>query len=500
MSQTEFPIVIIGTGFSGIAMGVELKQAGIDSFTILEKADDIGGTWRENTYPGAACDVPSHLYSFSFEPKTDWTYSYSPQPEIQSYLRHCVEKYDLARHIRFHSKVTGASFDEDAATWTVRIEGREPIEARALVLGNGALHIPTMPEIEGLDEFEGEVFHSARWNHAYDLEGKTVAVVGTGASSIQFVPRIAPKVGKLHLFQRTPPWILPKADRPMASWEKTLFRWVRPLHWLHRAYLYWMHEARVLGFLYDRRIMKLAEKMATKHLGSAIADPALRAKLTPSYTMGCKRILISNDYYPALARENVEVVTDRILRVTKKGVLTRDGQERKVDAIICGTGFSATEYLAPLDLVGRSGRKLNDVIQEKPHSYLGITVNDFPNLFLLMGPNTGLGHNSMVFMIEAQARYARMAIQAIRRKKLAFLDVREPVQAAFSAGVQEQLRDTVWSSGCQSWYLKDGHNATLWPGFTFAYWWQTRSVRLADYELVPARVTEEEPEVVPAAA
>ncbi len=297
-----------------------------------------------------------------------------------------------------------------------------------------------MPDIRGLDEFEGELFHSSRWNHDYDLEGKTVAVVGTGASSIQFVPRIAPKVAKLHLFQRTPPWIMPKADRPMKGWEKKLFSWVRPLHWLHRAFLYWMHEVRVLGFLFDPRIMKAAEKIAKKHLASAIEDSQLRAKLTPSYTMGCKRILISNDYYPAVARPNVDVVTDGILRVTKSGVMTRDGQERKVDAIICGTGFSATAYLAPLDIYGRSGRKLNDVIQEKPDSYLGITVNDFPNLFLMMGPNTGLGHNSMVFMIEAQARYALKAIKALRRNKLSFIDVREDVQHAFSEGLQARLK------------------------------------------------------------
>ena len=494
----SFPIVIVGTGFSGIAIGVMLKKAGIDSFTILEKADDIGGTWRDNTYPGAACDVPSHLYSFSFEPKADWSSSFSPQQEIQDYLRHCVEKYDLARHMRFAAEVTGAEFDEASGTWTVSVEGHAPLRARAVVLGNGALSIPSLPNIPGLEEFAGKLFHSARWDHGYDLKGKTVAVIGTGASSIQFVPQIAPKVGKLNLFQRTPPWIVPKGDRAMRTWEKLLFRLVRPIHWLYRAFIYWLYESRALGFVVDPRIMHFAEKLAKRHLESGVTDPTLRAKLTPSYTMGCKRILMSNDYYPALARPNVDVVTDGIERITCDGVLTKNGVEHRVDAIICGTGFTASEYLAPLTLIGRSGRNLNDVIQEKPQSYLGITVNGFPNLFLLMGPNTGLGHNSMIFMIEAQARYALQAIAAMRRRRLRFIDVLEDVQASFSERLQAKLHHTVWSSGCQSWYLKDGHNVTLWPSFTFAYWWHTRRLALADYELVAEPQAEAYPAGIPA--
>ena len=494
----RFPIVIIGTGFSGIAIGVMLKKAGIDSFTILEKADDIGGTWRDNTYPGAACDVPSHLYSFSFEPKPDWSRSFSPQEEIQGYLRHCVAKYDLARHIRFESEVTGAEFDEANGAWTVRVKDRAPIRARAVVLGNGALSIPSTPKIPGLEDFAGKLFHSARWDHGFDLDGKTLAVIGTGASSIQFVPEIAPKVGKLNLFQRTPPWIVPKPDRPMRTWEKWLFRLARPVHWLYRASIYWLYEMRVLGFVVDPRIMRFAEKLAKRYVYSIVEDAELREKVTPSYTMGCKRILMSNDYYQALLRPNVEVVTDGIERITRDGVLTKDGVERKVDAIICGTGFTATEYLAPLDIIGRNGRSLNQTIQEKPETYLGITVNGYPNLFLMMGPNTGLGHNSMIFMIEAQARYALQAIRALRKRRLLFLDVLEPVQQRFHSRIQGKLRQSVWNSGCQSWYLKDGHNASLWPSFTFAYWWQTRRIALADYELVAEPAVEEYPEALPA--
>ncbi len=493
-----FPIVIVGTGFSGIAMAVQLRKAGIDSFTILEKADGIGGTWRDNTYPGAACDVPSHLYSFSFEPKPDWSRAYSPQEEIRRYLVHCVEKYDLARHIRFHAEVTGAEFDASSATWTVRIGGAAPIRARALVLGNGALSIPSLPDIRGIGDFRGTLFHSARWNHDYDLAGKTVAVVGTGASSIQFVPQIAPTVAKLHLFQRTPPWILPKPDGDMGEWTKLAFAWVPGLRWLYRVWLYWLHELRVLGFVVDPRIMSQAEKLAKRYVASIVEDPGLRAKLTPDYTMGCKRILLSNDYYQALVRENVEVVTDGIERITARGIVTKDGIERPVDAIICGTGFTASEYLAPLRLIGKTGRNLNDVIQQNPESYLGITVHDFPNLFLLMGPNTGLGHNSMIFMIETQAEYALQAIQAIRARKLAYLDVKPETQRAFTAGLQQQLERSVWNSGCQSWYLKDGRNATLWPSFTFAYWWQARTIDLDRFDQVPEGTPGAIPELEPA--
>ncbi|MEW6270457.1 MAG: NAD(P)/FAD-dependent oxidoreductase [Thermodesulfobacteriota bacterium] len=476
--------VIVGTGFSGIAMGILLRKAGIDSFVILEKASDVGGTWRDNTYPGAACDIPSHLYSFSFEPKPDWTRSYSPQREIQGYLRACVDRHDLRRHIRFGCEVTGAAFDEAAGTWTVRVAGGEPVVARALVLGNGALSIPAYPAIPGLDSFQGKTFHSARWDHGYDLRGKRVAVIGTGASAIQFVPEIAPEVGRMQVFQRTPPWVLPKPDRAMTEREKWLFRHVPGARWLYRAFTYWTHELRAIGFVIHPRLMKQAEKLARRHLAATVRDPALRAKLTPSYTMGCKRILMSNDYYQTLQRDNVELVTDAIRRVTATGIETADGVVHEVDAIVLGTGFTATDYLAPLDVAGLDGRLLNDVIRERPETYLGITVHGFPNLFLMMGPNTGLGHNSMVFMIEAQARFALQAIEKLRADDLAYMDVELPVQRAFNERIQAKLARSVWSSGCRSWYLKDGHNATIWPGFTWQYWLETRRLDPADFRCV----------------
>ena len=481
----DFPIVIVGTGFSGIAMGVHLKRAGIESFTILEKAGEVGGTWRDNTYPGAACDVPSHLYCFSFEPKPDWSRAFSPQEEIWEYLRHCVRKYDLARHIRFHRKVSGAEFDERTGAWTVRIEGGESLQARALVLGNGALHVPALPDIPGRDSFEGRLFHSAEWDHGYDLAGKRVAVIGTGASAIQFVPEIAPRVEKLQVFQRTAPWIAPKADGPISKARQSIFRRFRPLHWLHRARLYWTAELMAVGFVVNPKLMKLLEGLLRRYLAQQVRDPELRRKLTPTYTLGCKRILLSNDYYPALQRPNVELVTAPIERITAKGIQTRDGVEHPADAIICGTGFMVGDYLTRLHVVGRAGRTLDQAVHAREGHYLGVTVHGFPNLFLMMGPNTGLGHNSMIFMIEAQARLALQAIQELRERKLAFLDVRESVQREFTADVQRHLHRSVWSSGCHSWYMDaDGYNGTLWPYFTFQYWWRTRRFRRDSFEAV----------------
>jgi cation diffusion facilitator CzcD-associated flavoprotein CzcO len=486
--MSDFPVVVVGTGFSGIAMGVQLKRAGIESFTILEQAGDIGGTWRDNTYPGAACDVPSHLYCFSFEPKPDWSRAFSPQQEIQEYLRHCVAKYGLGPHIRFHKKVTGAEFDERTGTWTVRIENGEPVRARALVLGNGALQVPAYPDIPGRESFEGRMFHSAEWDHEYDLAGKRVAVIGTGASSIQFVPEIAPQVEKLQVFQRTPPWIAPKPDHAFSARRKALFRRFRPLLWLQRAWIYWTLELQAVGFVIDPRLLKLLERLLRAHLRREVPDPELRAKLTPSYTLGCKRILLSNDYYPALKRPNVELVTAPIERITAKGIQTRDGVEHPADAIVCGTGFMVGDYLTRLQIAGRGGRTLDQAVAAHEGSYLGVAVHGFPNLYLLMGPNTGLGHNSMIFMIEAQARHAMQAIQAIRGRRLAFLDVLAAAQARVTEHLQGRMRRSVWSSGCRSWYMDaDGYNGTLWPYFTFQYWWRTRRLALADFEAVAER-------------
>ena len=478
----EVEVAIVGSGFSGLAMAIQCKQRGVASFAVLEKADRVGGTWRENTYPGAACDIPSHLYSFSFEPNPNWSRSFSAQPEILDYLERCADKYAVRPHIHFHAEVTAARWDGRAWTLTCR-DGRS-VRARCLVLGNGALHVPGFPDIPGLADFRGPSFHSARWDHAVDLHGKRIAVIGTGASAVQFVPRIAPIVDKLHLFQRTPPWVVPKPDHPIGPAAHALYSRVPGLQRLVRAGLYWQHELRFLAFN-NPRLMAVAEPLARRHLHQSVQDPALRAALTPRYRMGCKRILPSNDFYAAVTRANVELVTDPIERVEPTGVRTRDGQLREVDALVLGTGFRVNEYLSAIEVVGEHGRELSATWQQAPRTYLGITVAGFPNLFLLMGPNTGLGHNSMIFMIEAQARYAMQAVQAIRDNNLTALAVRPAVQDAFVESLATRYAGTVWASGCRSWYQSpDGRNAALWPGFTVDYWLRTRTLDLADYTAV----------------
>lgn len=482
--QQPLSVAIIGSGFSGLCLGAMLRREGIDDFVILEKADDVGGTWRDNSYPGAACDIPSHLYSFSFEPKSDWSRVYPPQPEILEYLRHCARKFGLVPHLRFGREVTAARFDEGQGVWTVETASGETFRARAIALGNGGLHIPSYPNIPGLASFEGKTFHSARWDHSYDLTGKTVAVIGTGASAIQFVPQIQPLVKKLYLFQRTPPWIVPKPDRPITDREKWVFSNVPLARWAHRAKIYWTNELKGSGFTVDPRIFQWAERLVLRYIHSQVKDPALRQKLTPNYRMGCKRILLSNDYYPALTQPNVEVVTDGIAEATQDGIRTKDGALREVDAILFGTGFNASGYLSKIAIYGLGGREVNACWHDKPGTYYGVTASGFPNLFLLMGPNTGLGHNSMVFMIEAQSRYALQCIKAMRQRHIAWMDVRADVQDAYYNALQDRLKDTVWSSGCVSWYQDDaGHNLALWPGTTFEYWWRTRTVNLDHYDL-----------------
>ncbi len=477
--------VIIGAGFSGLAAGITLARAGDRRFVILEKADRVGGTWRENTYPGAACDIPSHLYSYSFAPNPTWSRAYSGQPEILAYLERCATDFGMRPHLRFGSDVCAARWDEHTAAWTVTTRAGDTYTARSLVLGNGGLHVPRWPDLPGLDQFAGKRFHTAQWDHAYDLAGKRVAVIGTGASSIQLVPELAKRVARLDVFQRTPPWIVPKQDRETTARERWAFAHVPGAHWLRRSTLYWLLESRVLVFMYSKTIHELGEKMARQHLVRQVPDPALRARLTPNYQLGCKRILISNDYYPALQRDNVDLVTDAITEVTARGVRTADGREREVDAIICGTGFRTFDYLASMAITGRDGIDLRDAWRTTARNYLGITVSGFPNMFLLMGPNTGLGHNSMIFMIEAQARYATAAIGELDAKQLASIDVRPGVERAFGDELRHKLARTVWTSGCNSWYQAPDGDVLLWPGFTFDYWRRTRHVELADYEVRP---------------
>ena len=475
-------ILVIGTGFSGLCMGVKLREMGENDFVLLERADDVGGTWRDNTYPGCACDVPSHLYSFSFEPNPNWSRMYAPQPEIYAYLKGVATKYDLLKHIRFNANLVSARYDDARKLWTVESDDGRVFEADILVSGMGGLSNPATPNLKGLDKFKGATFHSATWDHDYNLVGKRVAVIGSGASAIQFVPNIAPKVDHLYYFQRTPPWVVPKDDRPMSQREQADFSANPWRQSWERTKLYWTMELRFLAFKFKPEWMGLVAKVAKRKIGQSIKDPVLRAKLTPDYTPGCKRLLISNEYYPALARTNVEVVTEGIREVVPQGVVTQDGRLHEVDTIIFGTGFKVQDPIPPGTVFGRGGRDLAEVWQHGPEAHMGIAVAGFPNFFMLMGPNTGLGHNSMVFMIESQAHYIVEALKAMKEHGVKAIDVKPQVQQRFVDGVQDELKRTVWQSGCKSWYLNEqGRNTAAWPGFTFAYRLKTRRFKLSQY-------------------
>lgn len=478
-------VLIIGAGFAGLGLAIRLKQAGIHDFLILEKAGDVGGCWRENRYPGAACDVPSHLYSFSFEPKADWSRKFAPQAEILDYARHCADKYGLRERIRFHCEVSAASFDEAAGEWRVTCANGEELRAQSLVCALGQLSRPLIPHLPGIERFKGRAFHSAQWDAEAPLEGRRVAVVGTGASAIQFVPQIAPKVAELLLFQRSAAYVIPKPDRRYADWERRLKARLPWLQRLDRGLKYVQHEARALAFTVFPPLMKMMRLSFHRHLQRGIPDAGLRACLEPDYPLGCKRILISNDYYPALARSNVKLVDTGIREVTEDAIVTRDGQRHPVDTLIYGTGFAATEFLAPMRVQGLGGRELNQAWKDGAEAYKGISVSGFPNLFILYGPNTNLGHSSIIYMLESQFPYVLACLQRIRREGLKYLDVKPQVQQRFNQHLQHELGHTIWERGCNSWYkTASGRNTVNWPGFTFRYRQLTRQPEFADYDCI----------------
>jgi len=484
LANVTVDILIVGAGFSGLGMAIQLRKAGMHSFQIIEKSSEIGGTWWENRYPGCACDIPSHLYSFSFEPSSEWSRMYPGQKEIHDYLKGCVTRHDLEPHLRLNSCFEEAVWDEEASLWHVRTSKGLQIEARVLVSGMGALHVPNYPSLNGADRFAGPSFHSAEWNSTVPLEGKNVAVIGTGASAIQFVPQIAPRVGKLYLYQRTPAWIVPRLDFAIADKWKRRFRGIPLLRWAFRQFIFWRQEMRVFAFLGNAPFRNMLEKLAHRHLERQVSDPKLRASLTPSYQLGCKRILVSDDFYPTLKRSNVELVTNSIQEVRERSIVAHDGVERPVDVLIYGTGFRATEPLIGCRIVGREGAEIHDVWRSRMSAYLGITVSGFPNFFILLGPNTGLGHNSVVLMIEAQVRYVIDCLKLMRRRKQHVMEVRHEVQDAFVTETHRRLQRTVWvSGGCHSWYQdrKTGEVTTLWPGSVVGYLRRTNGVTSADY-------------------
>jgi cation diffusion facilitator CzcD-associated flavoprotein CzcO len=484
--EIKVDVLIVGGGFSGLCMAIQLLEAGMNSFLLIEKSDDIGGTWYDNRYPGCACDIPSHLYSFSFEPSPEWSRMYPGQREIHDYLKRCVQRYELAPHIRLNTRFHEAVWNESEGVWHAAAGEGVRIQARVLVSGIGALHVPQYPKLKGIDSFSGPKFHSSNWNHNVGLDGKNVAVVGTGASAIQFVPQIAPRAGKLYLFQRTPPWIVPRMDFAIAEKWKQRFRRFPLMMRAFRQLIFWRQEFRVLGFLGNRFVRGKATEIAIHHLEKQIVDPKMRAALKPNYELGCKRVLVSDDYYPALTRPNVELVTNGIAEVCEHSIVTEDGVERPIDVLIFGTGFRATEPLIGIRIVGRGGVEIHDAWRERMSAYLGVTVSGFPNLFLLLGPNTGLGHNSVVLMIEAQVRYTMSCLRLMKRRKRHILEVRPERQKQFVTDIHRRLESTVWQSGgCRSWYQdqRTGENTAIWPGSVVAYERRTRSASPADYEL-----------------
>lgn len=475
----EVDLAIIGSGFGGLGAAVMAQRLGIDSFVILERSVSVGGTWRDNTYPGCACDIPSHLYSFSFAQNPDWSRSYPAQPEIADYLERVKDRYHLSSRIRFGFEVTLMRWLDDAQRWEIRSKDGDIVRACAVISATGPLSQPARPSLPGMESFEGVMFHSAQWRHDVDLTGKRVGIVGTGASAIQIVPAIADRVAHLDVFQRTPPWVLPRDDRPAPRWRRSLYRRVPFLQRLHRWRIYLRQELLSIAFLGTGRLAngftQRIEDETRALIDASFPESAEAHALVPEYKPGCKRLLISNDWYPALAKEQVEVVTTPIERLTADGVVTADGEHHSLDVLIMATGFAVSEFPSPLTIIGRDDVDLKEHWSEGASTDFGMTVSGFPNLWFLAGPGTGLGHNSIVFMIEVQLRHIARALRYVRTQGLSSIELRPEIEKAAYAELQDRIASTVWASGCSSWYVTDdGRIDTLWPGTTIEYWWRAR--------------------------
>ncbi|MFC7310213.1 flavin-containing monooxygenase [Streptomyces monticola] len=474
MAETP-DVLIVGTGFAGLGMALKLLDAGHSDFVILEKADDVGGTWRENTYPGCACDVASVMYSYSFAPNRSWSRMYATQPEILDYIRTVVKDRGLDSHIRFNTEAVSYEFDDAADRWTVRTGSGQEYRPRMVVLAHGALHQPQIPDIAGMDRFKGAMFHSAQWDHSVDLKGKRVAVIGTGSSAVQFIPEIAGTAAHVDVFQRNAHWVLPKADRPLKALEHRLFRTLPFVQRLYRLAAYWTHELPVLAFL-NPKLLGALELAAKRTLSKQVPDPELRAKLTPDYQIGCKRILLTNDYFPALQRPDVSLTTSGIEEFTESGIRTKDGELHEADVVILATGFSTDNRCADEHIVGRDGLTIQEAWSEGMTAHLGTTVAGFPNLFMLMGPNSGGGAQSILFVIEAQLHYIVECLRMMRTRQATRIEVRADAQREFNTWLHGKLAGSVWNSGgCHSWFLDHrGLNRQSWPGTGTSYWRATR--------------------------
>ncbi|MEZ4358942.1 MAG: NAD(P)/FAD-dependent oxidoreductase [Kofleriaceae bacterium] len=476
-------VAIIGAGFSGLSTAIRLRRAKIEDFVILERGAEIGGTWRDSTFPGAACDVSSLLYSLSTDPYPEWRRTFAEQEQILEYTRRCFDRHDLHPRVLLNANATSATFEEAEGRWRITTEDGREVCARALVLACGPLSTPAWPDLPDRERFRGALFHAARWRHDCALEGKRVGVIGTGATAVQFVPEIVDKVGALTVFQRTPPWIVPRPDRPVSAFARSIYRRWPLVQRFMRLLVYLSAELKGLPFTSAPRLAHLGEKITRRHMEQAIADPELRAKLTPSYTFGCKRVLLSNDYYPALTHERATLETASIERFTEDGVLTRDGRRHAFDVLVCATGYDLHTQPAPFSIFGRGGEPLAERWGAFPQAYKGTTISGFPNLFFLAGPNTRIGHTSQLFMIESQVRYAVSAVATLVKRGVRAYDVRREVQDAYNAKLQARLRGSVWESGCQSFYrTPEGKNTTIWPGFTFVFRARTGRFDVKAYE------------------
>src|SRR3954452_7671015 len=493
-------VAIVGAGFAGLGMAIRLRRSGVEDFVVLERDADVGGTWWANTYPGCQCDIPSHLYSFSFALNPTWGRTYATQAEIERYIRDVTDRYGLRPHIRTSCTVTDARWDEASDGWHVSTDEGE-YTADVLVAATCPLSEPSIPGLPGLDTFEGTTFHTANWNHDHDLAGRRVAVVGTGASAIQAVPEIQPVVESLTVFQRTPPWVMPHSDRPITDAERRIYKALPTLQRAVRGGVYLGRELLVAGLVYRPKLMGVLQKVAKQHLDKHVADPALRDKLTPDYALGCKRILPSNRWYPAITKPNVDVVTEGIDHVRPDGIVDRDGELHQVDTIVFATGFHVTDIRIAQRITGRAGTTLAAEWDGSPVAYRGTAVTGFPNLFFLVGPNTGLGHNSIIFMIEAQVQYVMDALAHMDAAAATRVEVKPGAQRAYNEHIQRKLAMTVWNTGgCSSWYLdSNGRNAPIWPDFTFRFRSQMRRFDPQAYELTATeRVRSPEPGLAPA--
>lgn len=484
--KVDFDQAIIGAGFAGIGAAIRLQQAGRHNYIIFEKAGEVGGTWRDNIYPGCACDVPSYLYSYSFAINPNWSRTFSKQAEILAYIKDCVQQFQLTDKIRFNTGIQTLQFEENQGYWTLTTDSGQKVTAQSVILALGPLNVPNIPKIEGQSTFAGEHFHSSRWKAAESLAGKKVAIIGTGASAIQIIPEIAKEVAQLYIFQRTAPWVGPRPDLEIPPRMQRLYKRFPFLQGLTRNLIYRILEFQGKALFGHIPIRNWMKRRALRHIRDSVPDPALREIVTPSYEIGCKRILLSEDYYPTLTQPQVELIPEAVSAMRGRVIVGNKGTEREVDTLIYATGFQAAAYEKAIKIIGKGRISLKEAWAEKgPEAYLGTTVAGFPNLLFIIGPNTGLGHNSMLHIMESQFNYVMDYLELLDKRKAVYLDVKPAVQHAFNEEIQQKLSQMVWSSGCNSWYhTESGKNTTLWPGPTTTFRQRTLHINPEDYLII----------------